>query len=214
MKNYSQNNEQEILLNYLIKNNLIKGTLLDIGAFDGETYSNTRGIMLHFEDWKGVFVEPSSYSFYKLFSIYQNQPRRAELINILVVEELENNCNLIEFYDSPIAPAASSRDILNVHRFINNKNEQGDSIDPRKIFLGKTGLKNILKLSNTFEFINIDVEGGSATLALQSWFNPIEYNCKLLCIEHDSKEQELYNKFKQLGYNLIGHNAENLIFGI
>jgi len=216
MKNYSQNNEQDIILNYLNNNNLKSGTFLDIGAFDGETYSNTRGIMLAFQEWKGIFIEPSSYSFYKLFQLYQNEPHRAALLNIAVVLETELDNNLLEFYDSPTHSAASSKDIKNVNRFIAKLDDNGNCIDPRKIFIGKIGLKYVLQQFNNtnFQFINIDVEGGSAQLALQDWFNPLNNSCKLLCVEHDNMQLELFNKFsKKLGYNLIAHNAENLIFG-
>ena len=34
MKNYSQNNEQEVILNYLEKRQMTKGTLLEVGAYD------------------------------------------------------------------------------------------------------------------------------------------------------------------------------------
>ena len=83
-KRYSQNNEQDIIMSYLESNELTSGQLLDIGAFDGETLSNTRAIMLRFKHWKGVFVEPSSFSFVKLFELYKMQPKRAELVNLAV----------------------------------------------------------------------------------------------------------------------------------
>jgi len=84
-KNYSQNNEQELIIKYLLNKNMHSGKFLDIGAYDGETFSNVREIMLQFNDWSGVFVEPSSYCFYKLCDMYKMMPRRAELINLAVV---------------------------------------------------------------------------------------------------------------------------------
>jgi hypothetical protein len=169
MKNYSQNNEQTIILDYLVQNNIQTGNLLDIGAYDGETYSNTRAIMLEFPKWKGVFVEPSSYSFYKLFTIYQQEPSRAELINLLIVEEEQlSELVLTEFYDSPTQSPASSINISNVNKFVSKVDVNGISVDPRKIFVGKIGLKELFyKFNNySFEFINVDVEGNSAKLVL------------------------------------------------
>lgn len=217
MKDYSARKEQDIILNYIQQNNINSGTLLDIGAYDGETYSNTRAIMLEYPKWKGVFIEPSSFSFQKLFKIYQNEPSRAELINLLIVHEDQLTENIItEFYDTPTHGAGSSRELIMVNRFINKKDEFGNSIDPRKVLVGKIGLLSIFEhFTNTnFEFMNIDIEGGSAKLVLQDWFNPLNYGCKLICIEHDNMMTELNSKLTKLGYKLIGYTGENLIFGL
>lgn len=217
MINYSQNNEQDTILTYLNYYDITSGTLLDIGAYDGETYSNTRAIMIKYPKWKGIFVEPSSHSFVKLFNVYQNEPRRAELINLLVTTEDElNNEVLVEFYDTPTQSPASSIDIKCVNRFVNKVDNFGASIDPRKVITAKVGLKQLfLKFKNTpFEFINVDIEGGSAKLVLQDWFNPLDYGCKLICIEHDNMISDLQNKFNNLGYKTISYTGENLIFGL
>jgi hypothetical protein len=63
----------------------------------------------------------------------------------------------------------------------------------------------------TFDLINIDVEGYSAKLALQDWFDPRNYGCKILCIEQDGKWQLLQTKFVQMGYSVLILNAENII---
>ena len=217
MKIYSQTNEQTIILEYLSAKNIESGKLLDIGAFDGESYSNTRAIMIQYPKWVGVFVEPSAYSFYKLFRLYQEEPSRAELVNMIIVEEDEtNDSSFIEFYDTPTHSAASSIKISNVHRFISKMDNNGVSIDPRKIFVGKIGLRELLKTfgGSNYDFINVDVEGNSAKMVLQEWFNPLDYGCKIICIEHDGQQQPLCEKFNNLGYNIIDYNGENLIFAL
>lgn len=213
MKNYSQNDEQEIILNFIKTKNINTGKLLDVGAFDGETFSNVRALLLSCENWKAVLVEPSSFCFEKIFNLYQKFPKRVELINLAVT--LESNLEqspLLEFYESPMS-AVSSTHISHTNRWYNEKNSDGDSINPRKIFVGKIGLKEILTKFGPFEFINIDVEGYSADLILQDWFNPKDYGCKILCVEHDGKHKELQIKFTQLGYSLLSINTENIIFG-
>jgi FkbM family methyltransferase len=197
--------------------NIESGKLLDIGAFDGETYSNTRAIMIKYPNWVGVFVEPSAYSFYKLFRLYQEEPSRAELVNIIIVEEDEtNDSSFIEFYDTPTQSPSSSINISNVHRFVSKMDNNGVSIDPRKIFVGKIGLRELLKTfgGSNYDFINVDVEGNSAKMVLQEWFNPLDYGCKIICIEHDNQIQPLSEKFNNLGYNTIDYNGENLIFAL
>lgn len=63
MKDYSQNREQAVILRNLAG---INGTLLDIGANDGITFSNTRALVEL--GWSGVLVEPSRTAFLKLCS--------------------------------------------------------------------------------------------------------------------------------------------------
>jgi hypothetical protein len=57
MKNYSQNNEQEIILKYFGD---FKGHFLDIGAYNGVDLSNTRALLEL--GWTGVLVEPNPYN--------------------------------------------------------------------------------------------------------------------------------------------------------
>ena len=54
MNKYSQNNEQEFILNYF---NGYKGTFLDLGAYDGIELSNTRALMEL--GWLGMCFEPN-----------------------------------------------------------------------------------------------------------------------------------------------------------
>ena len=75
-------------------------------------------------------------------------------------------------------------------------------------------MKDLLDKFGPFDMINIDVEGYSAKLALQDWFNPRDYGCKLLCIEQDGRWQELHQKFANQGYIPIMLYAENLIMGL
>lgn len=212
MKKFSQNNEQDFILDYIEKNRLTKGKILEIGAYDGEGFSNVRSIMVKYPEWKGVFVEPSSYCFSKLVDLYKMEPRRAELINLAIVPEDElGKTSLLTFHESPMSACSSSID-GHVQRWYSEVNSDGDSVNPRKIYVGKIGMKEILNTFGPFDFINIDVEGYSAKLALQDWFDPRSYGCKILCVEHDRYHQELQTKMLSYGYRLLTINAENAIF--
>lgn len=212
MKKYSQNNEQDIILDYISKRNLTSGRLLEIGAYDGEGFSNVRGLMVKHPEWSGVFVEPSSYCFCKLVDLYKMEPRRAELINLAVIPEDElDGSPILKFHESPMSACSSSVD-GHVQRWYSEVNSDGDSVNPRKVFVGKVGMKELMsRFGPTFDLINIDVEGYSAKLALQDWFDPRNYGCKILCIEQDGKWQLLQTKFVQMGYSVLNLNAENII---
>ncbi len=58
---YSQNNEEQIIIEYFKD---FKGHLLDIGANDGLTLSNSRKLIEL--GWTGDLVEPSPNAFQKL----------------------------------------------------------------------------------------------------------------------------------------------------
>jgi FkbM family methyltransferase len=217
-KRYSQNNEQDIILDYINKRQMATGKLLDIGAYDGETFSNVKELMNQYKGWKGVFVEPSSHCFVRLYESYKMEPKRAELINIAVVLEAElGNERLLQFYDSPMSAVSSSIESW-TNRGIGEQgkeyNAEGDCVNPRKVIVGQIGMKEILERFGPFDFINIDVEGYSAKLALQDWFDPRNYGCSLLCVENDGMHTELQQKFFGYGYSLIGNSWENLIFGL
>ena len=55
MKDYSQNGEQKIILEYF--QDKYKGKVLDIGANDGITLSNSRALIE--KGWDGVLIEPA-----------------------------------------------------------------------------------------------------------------------------------------------------------
>jgi len=211
MKKYSQNNEQEIILNFLEKNNLTSGRLLEIGAYDGEGFSNVRGLMLKYPNWKGVFIEPSSYCFSKLVDLYKMEPRRATLINLAVVPENElGESPLLKFHESPMSACSSSVE-GHVQRWYAEKNSDGDWVNPREVYVAKIGMKEVLEKFGPFDLINIDVEGYSAKLALQEWFDPRNYGCKIISIEQDGYSAQLQQKFLSFGYSLLCLNSENII---
>jgi len=204
MKNYSQNNEQEVILNFLEKNNLTQGKLLEIGAFDGEGFSNVRGLMLKYPNWSGVFVEPSSHCFTKLFDLYKSESKRATLLNLAVVpEENMEEGNFLKFFDSPLSAVSSS---------IEGHTQKYGFNDAREVYVGKIGLQEIIEKFGPFDMISIDVEGYSAKLALQDCFDPSKFNCKLIVVEHDNSTKKLQEKFLTLGYSVALINPENIIF--
>ena len=212
MQKFSQNKEEEVILQYFEAKQLLNGKLLDIGAFDGQLFSNTRALMLKFPQWRGVFVEPSSFCFSKLAELYEQVPRRVELINAAIVVEDKLQKNLLKFYDYPNSTVSSLLENHTKKYGYEEKNIDGDIIKPYKIFVGQVGLKELLETFGPFNFINIDVEGQSAELALQSWFNPAHYNCEVLCIEHDDKTNLLQEKFTLCGFKILDINNENIIF--
>jgi FkbM family methyltransferase len=212
---FSQFGEDVPILNYIYSNNLNKGKVLEIGAFDGVGFSNVRALLVDKPGWKATFVEPSSFCFAKLFETYKMEPSRFDLLNLAVVPENQlNNSTILEFHDAPLSAVSSSIPSLTMMHGFHQRNSSGEIVNPRKIYVGKVGMKEILEKFGPFDFINIDVEGYSAELALQDWFNPLKYGCKIICIEIDDKISELDNKFIPYGYEKILDNGTNAIYAL
>lgn len=211
---FSQYGEEISILNYINLNNLNEGKVLEIGAFDGIGFSNTRALLVDKPEWKATFVEPSSFCFTKLFETYKMEPSRFDLLNFAVVPEDQlNESSILEFHDAPMSAVSSSIQKLTMI-YCRDFNSNGEVVNPRKIYVAKIGMKEILEKFGPFDFINIDVEGYSAELALQDWFNPLKYGCKIICIEIDDKIFELDNKFISYGYEKILDNRTNVIYGL
>jgi FkbM family methyltransferase len=78
---HSQNNEEEIILKYFGD---FVGSLLDIGANDGITLSNSRALMER--GWRGNFVEPSPAACKRLSELYASS-MQGYIYNFAIVRE-------------------------------------------------------------------------------------------------------------------------------
>jgi hypothetical protein len=78
---FSQFGEDEAVLGYF---DGFVGSLLDIGAFDGLKFSNSRNLILG--GWNAVLVEPGVKAFASLLERYAENPK-VELIHAAVVTE-------------------------------------------------------------------------------------------------------------------------------
>tara|TARA_B110000037_G_scaffold186981_1_gene217278 strand:+ start:1688 stop:2431 length:744 start_codon:yes stop_codon:yes gene_type:complete len=181
VKFYSQQDEDKYIIQYLLKNKISDGTYLEVGAFNGVSYSNTKTLEDYF-NFSGILIEPQE----RLFNNIKNyrSTTKNELYNCAVTNK-----------DSPTIS------------FIGNNGEAGitDSINTDISKFGWTEsyqvpnrrMKDILNNSK-FEYIDfmiIDVEG-SELLLLES----IDFNFPIFCIiiEAHSTEQEKNKIFGEL----------------
>ena len=215
-ENFSQNKiEQNIIFAYFDQvMPKQKGKFLDIGCFNGETFSNTRGLFLY-RDWDGVFVEAEAQSFTRTFDRYLKDPNRATLINATVCLEEHLGRNLISFSSAPDTATSTVGSVDSLSSWGFDKfNENGEKYLPRVTYTARVGMKEILETFGPFDMIKIDVEGISAALALQDWFNPKDYGCKLLLVEPDRMDVLLNQKFEGLGYRLLANTGDSVIYGV
>lgn len=196
---YSQHGEEKIITDYF------KGTgrFLDVGAYDGKTFSNTYRLMEL--GWSGVCVEPS-------FSVFKALIENTRNFNIKVVNgAVSPESKLIHFYDS-------SGDALSTSNLKHKKKwEDGYGSKFIEYYVKTLTFDELFNLFGIdYNFINIDVEGCSYELFLslvpfiQSGRLP---NLTLICIEHDYKASEIENILRPFGFRKLFYNDENIILG-
>jgi len=194
---YSQNREEEFIVDLLDARKRI-GHFLDIGAYDGKTFSNT--LRLAELGWSGVCVEPSPTVFPALLKLHAGNERIA-LVNAAVTAA----SGFIDFWDAG-GDAISTTD--QAHR---EKWTKGWKVDYKKIIIyGVTFADLFTQFGTVFDFINLDVEGVSADMTLRLPLQILE-KCKVLCIEHDDKMAEIQAYTGRYGFQYVYHNGENLI---
>ena len=199
---HSQNNETEIILNYF---NSYTGRLLDIGANDGITFSNSYDLIKI--GWSGVLVEPSPKAFVLLQDLYKDN-RKVQLLNLAISTE-DKDCIL---FDSGSHIKGGS-DVSIVSTLKEKELLRWKNVDFTQVTVpGKT--YNNSGINGGFDFISIDCEGMDYEILEQIDLQMV--NCSCICLEHNTNK-DTFDKFKKycsrygLNKQLL-YNSENVIF--
>jgi FkbM family methyltransferase len=187
---YSQNDEEKTIGD-LFGGHI--GKFIDIGAFDGVQFSNTRALAE--KGWGGVLVEPSPSSFPALEKAYAGN-----LLVTTVNAALSSDIGGVKFYDNGCISTTSKkfRDEY--------PNEKFEEITVPTItwgaLFGRFGLD--------FDFVNIDTEGTNLDVLKLFPFNRVKPRC--ICIEHERvRVKEILDVFKMNGYREHNRTGENII---
>lgn len=207
MKDYSQHGEQQIIMDYFGD---FTGFLLDIGANDGVTFSNSRYLLE--QGWYGVLVEPSKKTFNTLTENSKTLSDRVVLHNVAI----GTYNGVTEFFES--GPLVSKKDHSLVSSMKEPETERwkkrskpGDPIVKfSKKYVPVITFSELLRNSgcDTFQFINLDVEGMELEILRQMDFNTL--GCKLICVEYNGRDYEEYDLL--IPMPLIYKNKTNLIY--
>ena len=193
---YSQSDEEQVILNYFRDK---KGWFLDIGAYDGKTYSNTHALALN--GWRGVCIEPTNNAYRKLRKLYKGY-YKIYCYNFAITSD--NGTALIYENDDGLATLVKSE--------LERWRDTAYKFKKATCFT-LTFPRFYSKNEHKYKFINIDAEG-------MDWFilkqmNLKKLGCEMLCIEWNL-HQELKEKFteyvQQFNMKLIHTTPENLIF--
>lgn len=215
MKDYSQYGEQSLILQALGYNLAEDGSpvgafpndrsgeeagnrpgrFLDVGAWNAETFSNTRA--LYNLGWSGVMVEPSPGPMHGLLKEYGNEPR-ITLIQAAVCLP----------GDGPIERLYITDDALSTHR-----RELADRWGDTGGFFGKLIVAALPPAEildfGPFDFINIDTEGSSGDLlreflseqrSILQGFDAKYPLTRCFCVEHDGHQDAISSVADYYGY--------------
>jgi FkbM family methyltransferase len=200
---YSQNNEEQIILNYFSER---KGTFLDIGANDGVTLSNVRALAEI--GWKGALIEPSKISYDKAVINYK-QYKKVRIFNCAISDKTGH----FDFYES--GEHLGNGDYSLLSSLKEDETKRWSKEEFNKTTVNTFTFKDWLLLCkyNTFNFISIDAEGYDYEILTQ--INLKSRGTELICVEHNGKDLNKYveycGKFK---FKIININNENLIMGL
>lgn len=208
MKDFSQNGEQQIIVNYF---NKINGdhviTFLDLGANDGKTLSNTHALALL--GCKGHIVEPCEIPYSKAKALYEGN-KNIQVSNVAVGTENGE----FEILSSDSHLKNGDTDLLSTLKKSETKRwGNTQKFTPQKVKV--VDFKTFLESSKlkTFDFISIDIEGMDYDVLVQMDLKSLD--CKMLCIETNSIEDQKYIDYcAKFGMKVIHKNGENLIFTV
>jgi FkbM family methyltransferase len=202
---YSQSKEEQFIIEYFSD---FKGTVLDIGANDGKTFSNS--LRLIELGWKSVLVEPSPNAFEKLIKLHKENNSDALCVNVAIGIE-NGKVNLHEsghhLKDKSDISLLSS---VNPNETVKWKNA---GVKFQEVEVEMVNFETLCKMTNNyvFDFITIDCEGLDFDILKQIDLN----STKLLCIEFNGDKSariEIMNYCNKFGMDkVIYESGENLL---
>jgi FkbM family methyltransferase len=201
---YSQNNEEEIILTHF--GNRI-GTVLDIGANDGKTFSNSLALIE--KGWNGLLIEPSPIAFQKLTNLHLSNPN-VRLFNLAI----SNRIGKAKFYqsgkltDNDCALVSSLKKSETVKWVESGVNYQQLDVNTLTV---QVFIDTFLHANPIFNCITIDTEGFDYEILSQIDLN--RYGCEVLVVEYNGIDEKKYKDYcGRYGLKAVHNNAENIIF--
>lgn len=170
---YAQRAEQTLIMDRL---GARTGRLLDIGAYDGVSFSNSRRLIEI--GWSGVLVEPQPEAFDRLARLYEGV-EHVTLVNAAVAP----TPGLRPFHVSRRSDGAD--DYYGALDKDETRRWEGHDVSFQRVLVSCVDWGMLLNaVGRDFDFITIDVEGGNTELLTSLDLGDIR-GVRLLCVEKD-----------------------------
>jgi FkbM family methyltransferase len=200
---YSQYGEEKILSQFF--GDKTHGFLVDIGAMDGITYSNSR-YLIQSKSWSGVLVEPHPEYFQNLQKLYNNNAN-ITLLNcgcFNVETELDFHLYSTDTDRSNGSVSTISKDFKN-HIINRHGDEYRETIK-----INTVTLNNIIKNHKNIDFLSIDAEGvDMEVLSSNDW---TKNRPSLVCVEHSMDINILMQFMDNINYVKYTETGGNTFF--
>lgn len=196
---YSQGQEEKYITEYFKD---YKGTVLDIGANDGKTFSNS--LRLIELGWKAYLIEPSKKAFEKLTSLHRDN-KDVECLPVAI-----GTSNVKAILAESGWHLHHKSDIALLSTLVPKEKERWDKVSFTDQECEVMDFKTFTDLigETKFDFITIDAEGMDWEILTQINLTDV----KMVCVETNSIETEKYIDYcKRFGMKLVYKNAENII---
>jgi FkbM family methyltransferase len=205
---YSQNNEDSLFANLLPE----VGNLVEIGAFDGKTNSNS--LLLIERGWNAVLVEPSPAAFDKILKLHREN-NKVHLFNVAVTPGTNRNeMEMLDFYESELSQISTISESFSKNDCVAVGNVWNNPPYRKIVTVGvriDVLLNEAIRKMGSIDFLSIDVEGLSSMMAMS--FDLSKYNIKCICVEIDTgMDYPVEHFYTASGYTLVGRTPENMIF--
>lgn len=194
---FSQNSEEKYILQYFEG---FTGTLLDIGANDGKTFSNSLALIGN--DWKAVLVEPGADAYMKLALLHEYNDKVMCLKLAIGQENGFVDLHVNEPHIAGDTGLLSTLDPKEKERWgsLQFKTERVECMDYKS-------LCELIEMDK-FDFITIDAEGKDMVILEQIDLT----HTRMVCVEHNGKDIEKYSDYcKKFGMKVLHINGENII---
>lgn len=194
---YSQNDEEKYILEAVGD---AQGIFLDIGAWDGKTFSNTAALVDR--GWSGVLVEPSPSSFNTLRERYADNPK-LQLVHAAVGE----HCGLVEWWDS-------GGDGVSTTSEKHFRTWDGTAKFNPPYLIGQVTVGCLFdSMQQLYDrkigVVSIDTEGTSISI-LKDLLR-YHVSAKVIVVEYDLQDKEIGEFVKTFGFEPTYKSSENLV---
>lgn len=201
---HSQNNEAHTVINYFSGR---IGNLLDVGANDGITLSNSYDLIKL--GWRATLIEPVKKSYNVAAKLHKSN----NLVSVLNVGIGQSSVATTIFESAN--HIKGGKDYGLVSTIVRKEKEKWSEV----FFVeSEIQLKTFsdLNLKDSYQFISIDCEGMDLEVLMQ--INLTDVGCECICVEHNSDTNVLNEIVKYCsGFGLnkqLLFNAENVILAI
>ena len=184
-----------------------RGRFLDVGAYDGETYSNTRLFVQW--GWGGVLVEPAPRPLAKLLELYRDTPEQHQVVAAVV--SAGGGRDLVRFWDAN-GDGVSSTEEAHVAKWRPAVEAAGNRFTP--CWALQIPIWELVTLfPGPYHLVSIDTEGTSAAIWDRCPDEALS-ETRVAIVEHDGEGEKIKwieRRGRDRGFQSVEVNSTNSI---